>query len=142
MLSRITLSLLGAAFAASLAVPALEQAADEPLETTAAGMDYVPGEVAVKLKDGSNETCPVAADTLQEIEAEAEEVESEPSVEMAGPNYVYELEQSIDDPGQPVGVDEPDSLLDSRSSLPRDARRRPRDRFARPPRRSTARRSP
>lgn len=107
MLSRITVLLWGAAFAAFLAAPAVGQNAENPSETTAQGTAYVPGEIAVRLEDGSYETRPVAADSLGEIEAEAEDLETEAGVESAGPNFVYELEQAIDEPGEPVGVVEP-----------------------------------
>lgn len=76
-------------------------------EGISAGAEFVPGEVVVGFEDGSYGTRSVAGESLDEIEAEAAEIEAEPGVEVAGPNYVYELEQGAEEPSPLVGAEEP-----------------------------------
>lgn len=121
--SRIAALLLGCALAA--AVVAGETSATvlpEPVdtneqtpyavETAADGTSYVPGEFVVKLEDGSIQTRPTTAGSLAEIRDEAAGAEAEAGVEVAGPNFVYELAQGAD--GSLIGTDE---IVDDRDNI-------------------------
>ena len=59
---------------------------------------FVPGEIVVKTENGEYETRQVEAQDLEDIKEIAEEVETqEPTVQEAGPNYVYTPEFSPND---------------------------------------------
>jgi subtilisin family serine protease len=73
-----------------VSAPAFGQDAEERIEEQG-GTAYVPGEVVVAREDGSYAVRQVEAETLGDIQEEAEEIEEEKNVIEAGPNYAYEL---------------------------------------------------
>jgi subtilisin family serine protease len=61
-----------------------------PLRSDQPSVDFVPGEVVVRTEDGDYETREVDAQGLEAMEKAAEKIEvRNPSVEEAGPNFVY-----------------------------------------------------
>jgi subtilisin family serine protease len=67
-----------------------------PLRGDEPSVDFVPGEVVVKTKAGEYETREVDAQKLDAVEKAAEKIEiRDPSVEVAGPNLLYHLEEYV-----------------------------------------------
>jgi subtilisin family serine protease len=80
-----------------------------PLRSDQPSVDFVPGEVVVRTEDGDYETREVGAQGLEAVEKAAEEIEvRNPSVEEAGPNFVYRLRGFV--PNDPRFVDQQDWL--------------------------------
>jgi subtilisin family serine protease len=80
-----------------------------PLRSDQPSVDFVPGEVVVRTEDGKYETREVGAQELEAVEKAAEEIEvRNPSVEEAGPNFVYRLRGFV--PNDPYFVDQQDWL--------------------------------
>jgi thermitase len=93
-------TLVVAALLASLvlaAAPAFGQE-DEDVVEEQGGTAYVPGEVVVAKEGGGYAVREVAAETLDAIKEEAEEIEQEKDVRTAGPNYAYEPSYVPNDP--------------------------------------------
>jgi subtilisin family serine protease len=80
-----------------LSAPALGQDTGIQIEEQG-GTEYVPGEVVVTEDDGSYVVREVDAETLGAIKEEAEEIEEEKEVLVAGPNYAYEPSFVPNDP--------------------------------------------
>jgi subtilisin family serine protease len=81
------------------ASPGDGQISEVPLAGTEARVTFVPNEVVLKTKTGSYEERTVAATGLDAVKAVAARIEAEnPSIEEAGPNYLYTPEFVPDDP--------------------------------------------
>jgi subtilisin family serine protease len=75
------------------------QIAEAPLASTEAGVTFVPDEVVVRTRGGEYQTRSVDAQSLGAVQQVAEEIErNDPSVEVAGPNYLYKPEFIPNDP--------------------------------------------
>jgi len=80
-----------------------------PLRSDQPSVNFVPGEVVVRTEDGDYETREVGAQGLEAVEKAAEEIEARnPSVEEAGPNFVYRLRGFV--PNDPRFLDQQDWL--------------------------------
>jgi subtilisin family serine protease len=80
-----------------------------PLRSDQPSVDFVPGEVVVRTEDGDYETREVGAQGLEAVEKAAQEIEvRNPSVEEAGPNFVYRLRGFV--PNDPRFVAQQDWL--------------------------------
>jgi subtilisin family serine protease len=80
-----------------VSAPAFGQDAEERIEEQG-GTAYVPGEVVVAREDGGYAVRQVEAETLGDIQEEAEEIEEEKNVIEAGPNYAYKPTFEPNDP--------------------------------------------
>jgi subtilisin family serine protease len=80
-----------------VSAPAFGQDTEERIEEQD-GTAYVPGEVVVAREDGSYAVRQVEAETLGDIQEEAEEIEEEKNVIEAGPNYAYKPAFEPNDP--------------------------------------------
>ena len=108
MRSRLLAILASAALAVLLAAgtawgqdvpPGDSQIGEVPLGGTEALTTFVPGEVVVKTQAAEYETRQVDAANLNAVQEAAAEIEAtNPSVEEAGPNWVYSPDFSPDDP--------------------------------------------
>ncbi len=107
-LSKRLITLLGSvAVAVALAAgtawgkdaPPDDQIAEAPPMVTDAGATFVPDEVVVRTRGGGYQTRSVDAQNLDAVKQAAKGiVAKDPSVEEAGPNYVYEPQFVPDDP--------------------------------------------
>ena len=76
-----------------------DQIAEVPLPSVDAAVTFVPDEVVVRTQSGEYRTRSIDAQSLSAVEQVAEDLENkDPSVEEAGPNYVYKPEFVPDDP--------------------------------------------
>jgi thermitase len=75
------------------------QTAEAPLASTEAGVTFAPDEVVVRTRGGEYQTRSVDAQSLDAVKQIAEDIEkNDPSVEVAGPNYLYKPEFIPNDP--------------------------------------------
>jgi subtilisin family serine protease len=76
-----------------------DQIVEAPLVSTEAGATFVPDEVVVRTRRGGYQTRSVGAQSLAAVKQAANNIKSQdPSVEEAGPNYIYKPQFVPNDP--------------------------------------------